>query len=276
MKQAVQPGDKWQVAGDKRNRAARRPCHLPLGTCHGFTLIELLVAMAIIAVLATLLLSALVAAKAQAKEAICLNNLKELILAAQLYAADNDSKLAENHQFTSNQATNSWVLGNVKKSSDATNIVLLGQSKLFPYALNENLFHCPADDSQSAGTPRVRSYSMNSWMGSRDMEAAPFFLTGYRTFVKDSELTIAAASTLWYIADEDVTTMDDGWFLVTMNDSQPFASFPALRHRRGYGLNFVDGHAEIYRLRDPETALGTTIKANNADWIKLKQVTTFK
>jgi len=232
--------------------------------------------MAIIAVLAALLTSSLAAAKARAKEPICLNNLRELILAGQIYAADNDGRLAENHQYTSTQATNSWVLGNVKESSDATNVVLLGQSRLFPYARNENLFHCPADDSQSAGTPRVRSYSMNSWMGSRDMEAAPFFITGYRTFVKDSELAIAGANTLWYIADEDATTIDDGWFLVTMNDSQPFASFPAIRHRGGYGLNFVDGHAEIYRLRDPETAVGSVIKAGNADWIALKQVTTCK
>jgi len=231
-----------------------------------------------IAVLAALLLSALVAAKARAKEAICLNNLNQLTLAAQIYAADNDGKLAENHSLSNSRATNSWVLGNMQNSHDATNVTLLRQSKLFPYAHNEGLFHCPADDSQSGGVPRVRSYSMNSWMGSRDMETAPYSPTGYRTFVKDSELARAGAGTLWYIADEDVTTIDDGWFLVTMDDSQPFASFPATRHFRGYGLNFVDGHTEIYRLRDPNSRANmsaATVK-NNTDWVELKQVTTFK
>jgi len=270
----------WQVTRLVTGNAKRIrvTCHVSRVTfsCHGFTLIELLVVMAIIAVLAALLLSALGAAKARAKEAICLNNLKEFILAAQIYAADNDGKLAENHQLVNGLATNSWVLGNIQNSHDATNIMLLRQSKLFPYARNENLFRCPADDSQSAGAPRVRSYSMNSWMGSRDMETTPYYPAGYRTFVKDSELTVAGASTLWYIADEDVTTIDDGWFLVTMDDSKPFASFPATRHRQGYGLNFVDGHTEIYRLRDPKTRPGKQTSQSNTDWLKLKQITTFK
>lgn len=245
-----------------------------------FTLIEMLVVITIIAVLAAFLLPALAAAKARAKEVICLNNLKQLDLAAQMYAADNNDRLVENHSLAKGRAignaTNSWVLGNMKNPFDATNFEALRQSKLFPYARNEKLFHCPADNSQTNGAPRVRSYAMNSWMGSRDMESYPYRPTGYRTFVKDSELAGAGAATLWYMADEAPSTLDDGWFLVTMDDSQPFASLPASRHRRGYGLNFVDGHAEIYQLRDPATKPGRQFGKNNSDWIKLKQITTVK
>jgi prepilin-type N-terminal cleavage/methylation domain-containing protein len=54
----------------------------------GFTLIELLVVVAIIAILAALLLPALKEAKENAKTSTCLNNLKQIGLAYQLYFTD--------------------------------------------------------------------------------------------------------------------------------------------------------------------------------------------
>src|SRR5262245_41167194 len=69
------------------------PNRLPKPPHDGFTLIELLVVIAIIAILAALLLPTLSRAKASAKRTACLNNLKQINLAVQQYAADNHDLL---------------------------------------------------------------------------------------------------------------------------------------------------------------------------------------
>lgn len=238
-----------------------------------FTLIELLFVIAIIAILAALLMPALSLARAKGMRTACLNNLKQSALSFQLYAADNDGRLAQNYPLEQSGFT-SWVLGNMKVSRDSTNMTFIRQGKLFPYASQVTLYQCPADPSRTGSMPRARSYSMNGWIGSRYMDAYSRN-SGFRTFLRDSEIAAAGPATLWVIDDEHEASIDDAWFLVTMDDSRPFASFPATRHERSYGLNFADGHAEFYKLRDPKTqfTLGQ-ISAYNPDWQRLKQVTT--
>jgi prepilin-type N-terminal cleavage/methylation domain-containing protein len=256
---------------------------------HAFTLVELLVVVAIIGLLAAMLLPALSRAKAGAKQASCLGNLRQLEAAFQMYAADNGGYLVQNvsyvPDFNPAFGTKSWVYGNMKNQSEATNASLIKIGELFPYAPQPAAYHCPADSIVDAGLPRVRSYSMNSWIGSGLMEAEEE-QNKFRIFLKDSDLAAGMPSAIWVLMDEHTATLDDGWFTVTMNDIQPFVKLAATRHQNAYGLNFADGHAEIYHLRSTATRIAETqaqafgepglraFSATNRDWIKLKSVTT--
>lgn len=59
----------------------------------GFTLVELLVVIAIIAILAAILLPSLSRVKMAAHKVICINNQKQIGIARQLYATDNEGHL---------------------------------------------------------------------------------------------------------------------------------------------------------------------------------------
>jgi prepilin-type N-terminal cleavage/methylation domain-containing protein/prepilin-type processing-associated H-X9-DG protein len=254
-------------------RADGKPC--PRRADPAFTLIELLLVIAIIAILASLLMPTLSIAKARGRRVTCSNNLRQLGLGFHMYTGDNDGHLPAN--YPGDEIAKIWVAGNMTREHDATNQNLLRQGKLFPYANQVSLYRCPSDLSTSWGIPRVRSYSMNGWTGSRYMESA-LKQNHFRTFVLDTELATAGPARLWILLDEHEASIDDAWFLVTMDDSRPFASFPATRHDRSYGVGFADGHVENYKLRDPSSASLGTHKAffspKNLDWLKLKQATT--
>jgi prepilin-type N-terminal cleavage/methylation domain-containing protein len=76
---------------DEHDRSPGQPL-VSMEMRRGFTLIELLVVIAIIGILAAMLMPVLSRAKESGRRISCLNNLKQLSLAAQVYVTDNDGR----------------------------------------------------------------------------------------------------------------------------------------------------------------------------------------
>ena len=105
-----------------------------------FTLVELLLVMAIIAILAGLLLPALSHAKVAARRTNCSNNLRQLSLGVQQYAADNASTLPAAPNVTGwDIETNHWAL--FYKRLVKHYVGLQGAS-----SPQDKVFACPADN----------------------------------------------------------------------------------------------------------------------------------
>jgi len=249
---------------------AERPALL--GTA--FTLIELLVVVSIIAVLAALLLPALGKAKLKAHGIGCMNSHRQLVIAWQMYADDNDNQLVYASEsldwdklWTAQYA---WVTGTLTYSStDPANWnpdLTIKQSPLWPYCgQNLAIWKCPADHSgvTVAGEfkRRVRSMSMNvflgGWGGTDGNWGAPF--SAYKIYKKTTELYDPGPVDTFVFLDMREDSIDMGNFATRMAGwpDQPaahgFYDLPGYYHHNACGFSFADGHSEIHRWRDSRT-----------------------
>jgi len=282
------------VMKSNRKPVSCRAAPVPLlgGVRGGFTLIELLVVIAVITILASLLLPALSRAKQKALAIVCLNNLKQLTLAWDMYAHDNNDTLVPNNPANMFDAQGNkfptWAWGDMRYGyPDGTNIdYIIGQREgsLGPYVRTKKVFKCPSDRSltkldDGKSFPRVRSYLMNGGMGSIARAMATPLVS---IFLKRDDITGGPRPELCVFMDIHEDYIDWCQYIVTWdNGRESFFTLPASRHGGSGVLSFTDGRAEIHRWKDSRTVQpikgiqgGGVSVFGSPDWRYVYQLTT--
>ena len=109
-------------------------------TRNGFTLIELLVVIAIIAILAAMLLPALQSARSRARDANCINNLKQVGNLLVMYSGDNgDYILTPSDTKNLTWARRLATLGYVSKAG-----IFTGDASSWRPGMSQEIFRCPS------------------------------------------------------------------------------------------------------------------------------------
>jgi prepilin-type N-terminal cleavage/methylation domain-containing protein/prepilin-type processing-associated H-X9-DG protein len=193
----------------------------------GFTLIELLVVIAIIAILASILFPVFSRAREKARQASCSSNVKQLMLAINMYVQDCDELLpTEDYDFGGG--------GNVVGTDGGW------RGAIMPYVRNVQIFICPSHrpaDPRFDGRYRDKglngSYAINDGHQDAGLPSPP---------ENQALAAIEDASSVIFLTESNGPDDD---FLTNLNTRGWVpADTWATRHNGGANYPFIDGHVK--------------------------------
>lgn len=199
--------------------------------------------MAILGILFSLLTPGLSAARDKAKQAGCVNNLRQIHLAATMYANENDGWLPHsgNAQAAHTPSNHTW------KGLIAPHLNLHSTAAS---TLERGVFHCPSQKNTSCGYSSFGNdgfyggYGWNLRLGWRDIVSG-----GYPPWVNLAEISDSAGTIM-------AGDTNDAWIGAGAGGADSYAVFyiyqagdislKATRHTNGGNYLWADGHVSCH------------------------------
>jgi prepilin-type N-terminal cleavage/methylation domain-containing protein/prepilin-type processing-associated H-X9-DG protein len=206
----------------------------------GLTLVELVVVLAVIGILAALLLPALARGKASARRVVCVNNLRQLGLAAQMYWEDNGGNAFRYRGASTNGGDVFW-FGWLARGSEGTRAFDVTQGALYLYLQGRGVEICPSlkyDSPQfkRKATGAAYGYGYNLFL-SAPSDQPPVNVS---RIARSSDLAVfadaAQVNTFQPPASPDHPMLEEFYYVSTNEATAHF------RHERTANVVFRDGH----------------------------------
>jgi type II secretory pathway pseudopilin PulG len=195
------------------------------------------VVIAIIAILAAMLLPSLAASRQKTRFTLCINNMKQITLAMQLYATDYDDKLAFVNSDSLARSGVNGGLGWAYKYPETPDESDVESGTFWTYLTTREIYHCPSHKSPYGNRNRkVSSYIMNRLPQSHYNKSTGAGWFGVNHFATDAVMFIEWNEKIEQWNDQCNHMWEGG--ADTISDRHAFGSL-------GRGtLGNIDGHVD--------------------------------
>jgi hypothetical protein len=105
------------------------------------------------------------------------------------------------------------------------------------------VYRCPGDNINSDNGQRIRTYSMNGFMGT-GQETNSGYSPGFKVFFKLNDFTKLAPVDAFIFCDENMYSLQDGFLQIDCNNAQ-WPDVPAAYLGGRNEFSFADGHSEV-------------------------------